>query len=329
MRSLVLRPRLLATLLVALALVLAGATGAGAAIVTSHDDQGRPITFDVRAANVNTEWYASVLRAAAHGDEISRVTVRIVPAAQVTTLCGSEEAAACYGKLRGTPTIVIAVGQSLFNEGTLLHEYGHHLDTAWQVAGVPELNGTQVWWDARGIASLLSSHTVAFDYSLGWSHSIPEMFAEDYAYSQMPGYSYGITWLTPPDATLKAALFAELGTPTSALPPVSTEPLVVIRKGTLAPRGARVVNFGLLGRGRHVILTATVTKPKRNGLRARAQIVCNGTVVATETFPHGRTQRVIDLPGLGPADCQAKLVSTAGVKLGYTLKLSLAIEASG
>jgi len=44
---------------------------------------------------------------------------------------------------------------------------------------------------------------------------------------------------------------------------------------------------------------------------------------------HGRTQRVIDLPGLGPADCQAKLVSTAGVKLGYTLKLSLAIEASG
>jgi hypothetical protein len=89
------------------------------------------------------------------------------------------------------------------------------------------------------------------------------------------------------------------------------------------------VKFGLLGPGRHVILTATVTKPKRNGLRARAQIVCNGAVVATQTFPHGRTQRVIDLPGLGPADCQARLVSTAGVRLGYTLKLSLAIETSG
>jgi predicted thioesterase len=329
MISPVLPRRLLATWVAVLVLVFTAATGAQAAIVTSHDDQGRTITFDVRAQTVNTEWYASVLRAAAHGDEISKVTIRIVPANQVTTTCGSNDAAACYGNVRGAPTIVIPVGQSAFNEGTLLHEYGHHLDTAWHVAGEPELNGTQLWWDDRGIASLFANHTIAFDYSLGWSHSIPEIFAEDYAYMQMPGYSYGIDWLSPPDATLKAALFAELGTPTSALPPASAEPLVVVRTGTLAPRGERVLKFGLLGPGRHVTLTATVTKPKRNGLRARAQVLCNGSVVATQTFTHGRTQRILDLPGLGPASCEARLVSTAVIRLSYTLKLSLAIEAAG
>jgi len=71
-------------------LALAGATGANAAVVTSHDDQGRTITFDVRAANVDTEWYASVLRAAAHGNEISDVTITIVPEPQIPAFCGGE-----------------------------------------------------------------------------------------------------------------------------------------------------------------------------------------------------------------------------------------------
>jgi len=42
-------------LLVALALAFAAAAGAQAAIVTSHDDQGRTITFDVRASSVDTD----------------------------------------------------------------------------------------------------------------------------------------------------------------------------------------------------------------------------------------------------------------------------------
>jgi len=326
--SLARRHRVLAALLAILAIAFALATGADAAIVTSKDAQGRTITFDVRAANVDTEWYASVLRAAAHGNEISNVTIRIVPSEQIPALCGSDEAAACYGNRRGSPTIVIQVGESAFNEGTLLHEYGHHLDTAWSVPGVPELNGTPAWWNARRMASLLSSHTVAFDYSLGWSHSIPEIFAEDYAYIQMPGYGYGITWLSPPDAALKATMFAELGTPTGTLPPATAGPLVVVRKGTLVARARRVIPFGLLGPGRHVIFTATVSRPNRKGVRARAQVVCGGSVVSTQTFGRGRTQRVLDVPNLGPADCEARLVSTTSVSLSYTLRLSLAIEGS-
>ena len=32
------------------------------------------------------------------------------------------------------------------------------------------------------MAALLAEQQVAFDYSLGWSHSVGEVFAEDYAY---------------------------------------------------------------------------------------------------------------------------------------------------
>src|SRR6266851_1679123 len=100
------------------ALALAGATGANAAIITSHDDQGRTITFDVRAPVVDTEWYASVLRAAAHGNEISNVTITIVPEPQIPAFCGGQDAAACYS--RGAPaTIIVAAGKSALLETDL------------------------------------------------------------------------------------------------------------------------------------------------------------------------------------------------------------------
>ena len=132
--TVVLRRRVLVALVAALALVLAGA--AQGAIVTSHDDAGRAINFDVRAPNVDTEWYASVLRAAAHGNEISAVTIRIVPEPQIPALCGGEDAAACYttGSF-APPTIILPAGKSRLLESTILHEYGHHLDSYWHVTG--------------------------------------------------------------------------------------------------------------------------------------------------------------------------------------------------
>ena len=320
--------RLLAVLVAAVAVSFALARGAEAAIITSQDTQGRTITFDVRAATVDTDWYAAVLRATAHGNEISDVTIRIVPEPQIEALCG-DAAAACYTGRSGPKVIIVPAGKSANLEATLIHEYGHHLDTFWQVNGVPELNGTPVWWQARGMASLLSSGRVAFDYRLGWDHSIAEIFAEDYSYIHMGtlhGDRYGIPWLSRPDDALKAAMFAELGTPTAPLPDAPDEPLVITRKGTLAPRDTRSLAFGLLGPGRRVTFTATVARPKRKGIRARVQIVCDGKLVANQPVGQGRSVRTVDVTNLGPASCDARLVSKVGVTLVYTLRLRLAVE---
>jgi hypothetical protein len=318
--------RLLAALFAALAVGLGAATGADAAIVTTQDTQGRQITFDVRAATVDTEWYANVLRASAHGDEISTVTIRIVPEPDIERLCGGE-AAACYTGRSSVPRIIVAAGKSAGLASTLLHEYGHHLDTAWRVSGVPELNGTPGWWNLRGMAALLSRREVAFDYSLGWSHSIGEIFAEDYAYihTGMPD-RYAIRWLSPPDDALKAAMFAELGSPPTALPESPEIPLVLTRRGTLAARSSYNIPFGLLGPNRRVTYTATVSRPTRKGVRARALIICNGRVVASQQFGRGRSTRTLDIPNLGPADCQARVTSTVSVPLAYNLRLQLKNE---
>ncbi|CAN5128174.1 hypothetical protein BH18ACT12_BH18ACT12_14210 [soil metagenome] len=318
------RPRIVAFILVALALALAAATTADAAIITAQDGQGRTITYDVRATAVDTDWYTAVLRASAHGDEISRLTIRIVPEPDIEAICGGA-AAACYTGRRGEPRIIISAGKSAGLASTLLHEYGHHLDNAWRVPGVPELNGTPVWWNARGMAALLSQRRVAFDYSLGWDNSVGEIFAEDYAYIHT-GSRYAITWLRPPDDALKSAMFAELGSPQAALPDSPETPLILNRRGTLVPRDRYSVPFGLLGPGRHVTLTATLSKPTRKGIRARAQIVCDGRVVASQPFGKGRSKRVLDLPNLGPASCDARLISSTGVSLAYRLKLRLAVE---
>jgi hypothetical protein len=313
------------SLLVVLACVLSLglATGAGAAIVRTTDLQGRQITFDVRAATVDTDWYANVLRATAHGNEISNVTIRIVPDSSIEGLCGPA-AAACYQGFGGRPTIMIPAGKSQFIEGTLIHEYGHHVDASTANPGIPELNGIPVWWADRGMATLLGNHQVAFDYSLGWEHSIAEIFAEDYASIHVgASYHYGITWLTPPDDKLKTDMFAALGTPPAPLPAAPNLPLVVNRNGTLTPHDVKSVPFGLLGPGRHVTFTATVSRPTRKGVRARIQVVCNGTVAGTRTIAKGQKTRTLDLPNMGPGDCDARLMSNVSVTLKFTLRLQL------
>jgi hypothetical protein len=306
---------------------LAFVTAADAEVVTTQDNQGRTMTFDVRTDGVDVEFYAALLRWAAHGDEISNVVVRIVDPVEIQSQCGVS-ALACYGPRRGEPTIVMPAGTGSVVAQTMLHEYGHHLDTAWDVPGVPDLEGTPVWWASRGMAELLANGMVAFDYSLGWSRSVAEVFAEDYSYIHLAG-SYGIPWLSPPDDALRAAIFAELGGgPTTAPPTAATvrAPLIVTRTGRLAARRRTAVPFGLLGPGRRVTLTVSLSGSNRAGTRARAQIVCNETVVATRTFGRGRVQRVLNVPNLGPAECEARLISTTGVALQYTLRLRLAVE---
>jgi len=123
-------------------------------------------------------------------------------------------------------------------------------------------------------------------------------------------------------------MFAELGTPTAPLPAAPEVPLVISRRGTLSPRDRFSVPFGLLGPGRRVTMAATISKANRKGVRARAQLVCDGTVVATRTFRKGQAKRSLDIPNLGPASCDVRLLSSVSTSLAYTLRISLAVESA-
>ncbi len=301
---------------------MAGA--ASAATVTREDDEGRAINFDVRAENVDTKWHAGLLSGATHGAEISNVTIRIVPRSRIARHCGPG-AKGCYGRGRGGARIVVPAGQTLDVAHTLIHEYGHHIDHTYRHRGLAEPNGTPAWWRAREMGTRLKRGKVAFGYQRGWNRSVGEIFAEDYAQTQLET-RYGIPWLSPPDTRVRAAIERDLGRlPANPVRP-DTGPLVIKRSGRIGARERRAIPFGLLGPGRRVTFTVRVGGAKRAGTRARLELTCGSTRI-TKPVRRGRAVARIDRRGLGPADtCRVELVSTTGKTLSYSAKLRLAIE---
>jgi hypothetical protein len=315
------RPLLLLVLLTSL--VFAG--NATAAEVILPDDQGRSIRFDVRVEGIDAEWYAALLRAAPHGDEISTVRVDVVSWDELHTTCG-RDAGGCYAH----NVMVVPAEQSDETAHTVVHEYGHHLDHSTPVTGVREPNGTPVWWRARGMQRLVRIGSVATTYLLGWQRSIAEIFAEDYAQLALGDGRYAITWLPPPDATVLAALKADLGLgpePEIVAPP-ALKPVSISRHGALAPKQAVAIPFGLLGPGRHVRAAATFRGPKEKGGRARLEIRCDGSRVALHTIGTGKTTIAIDRDNLGPADCKATLTSTSTSRRTYSLVVQLSLPSA-
>jgi hypothetical protein len=310
-------PALLAAALAALALAGSGR----AEEVTRTDAAGRLIHFDVRAQGVDVDWYAGQLSRAAHGDEISTVTIRIVAVGEVGRACGTREAGGCYGE-RGRSRIVVPAGYGPAVAHTLLHEYGHHLDATRRHDGAPEPNGTRRWWLARGLPRLLELASVARSYRLGWDRSIAEIYAEDYAYVHVGG-RHRIDWLEPPDDEVRAALLADLGVGdanVTAPAEPAVKPVVLTSSGVLGPGERRSLSFGLLGPGRRVTLTARVT----DGSRGRVEIACSQRRYARGLA--GRAVTTLDVRNLGPSECVASIRSASAEPFRFSVRLRLAVR---
>src|SRR5829696_4618201 len=312
--------------IVVLALIasLGYAERAAAAEVVALDDQGRAIGFDVRVDNVDADWYARLLRAAPHGDEVSTVRIVIASRSELVSTCGAD-AAGCYSR----NVITVPAEESERNAHTLVHEYGHHLDRSRPVAGIGEPNGTSVWWRARGMAQLLRLGSVARSYIIGWDRSIAEIFAEDYAQLVLPGSPYGIRWLDPPNDTIIAALKADFGLgPEPEIPnPPPPKPVVVSRSGSL-PAGKRTaIPFGLLGPGRRLQATATFGGVTTKMPRATLEVRCDGRRLALKTIVRGTTRVTIERSNIGPAECTATLASKSGISRSFTLTVRLSLAA--
>jgi hypothetical protein len=315
-----------ALLLLSVLASLAFAGEATAAEVLSQDDQGRTIRFDVRAEGVDAEWYAALLRAAPHGDEIATVRIDIVDREELRSICG-DAADGCYSR----NVMVVPAEQSDDNAHTVVHEYGHHLDRSRPVAGIAEPNGAAEWWRARGMSELVRVASVARTYAIGWDRSIAEIFAEDYAQLALPGSPYAIRWLSPPDATVLAALMADLGLgpPPEVVNPPVLKPVTIARRGSLGPKRRVVVEFGLLGPGRRVTATATFRGATEKRARGSLEVRCDGARVALRTITKGKTTVTIDRRDLGPAECTATLTSTTSSSRAYALRVVLSIPTAG
>jgi hypothetical protein len=77
-----------------------------------------------------------------------------------------------------------------------------------------------------------------------------------------------------------------------------------------------------------VTVAATISNAKRKGIRARAQLVCDERIVVTRTFGKGQGKRTFDIPNLGPATCDVRLVSSVSTALRYTLRVTLTVESA-
>ena len=124
-------------------------------------------------------------------------------------LCG-RAADSCYNGGRGGATVVVPAGRSAVVAHLLVHEYGHHLDASYGLTAALEndswwSDGARAWWSARHLAGLLAKAKVTWGYRLGWSRSIDEIFAEDYARLEV-GDRYLIGWLGPPTRNVLRAL---------------------------------------------------------------------------------------------------------------------------
>lgn len=310
-------------ILIAIVALFGFAGEAVAKVVTLEDRDGRAMKFDVRSNGIDVEWYAELLRNATHGDEISSVTVRIVRPALLPRLCGAG-ASGCYERTPAGPRIVVPSGRNADVAHTLLHEYGHHIDVWLKHGGLRELNGTRAWWAARKMAIRLQRGKVAFDYRRGWSRSIGEIFAEDYAQTQLRT-KYDIRWLGPPGPAVIAALERDLGALPAEPARPDVDPLVLRRSGTIDPGRRVVMRFGLLGPDRRVTFTVTMRGKKQIGTRARIQLSCGGAVVR-KSLRRGAASLRIDRPGLGPGECQVSVLSTARKSLAYSATLKLSVE---
>jgi hypothetical protein len=310
--------------LVACVAALLLAAPAAAEIVFLQDREGRTITFDVQVPSVDVEWYAELLRNVAHGDEISRVTIRIVAPDDLHMLCGAG-AGGCYSGGGRAGRIVVPAGKSAQLAHVVVHEYGHHVDFSHPVPGVREPNGTPTWWVARDMARRLQAGEVLQSYGLGWERAIAEIFAEDYVQLHLRT-PYRIRWLAPPDETVLNALRADLqGAPAAPVePPAPPAPVVITRRSTLAAGRTAGVDYQLLGPGRRVTFTARLAVQPA-GARARMEIRCVGAAVIARPLVRGHAT-TMDLRNRGPAVCRAVVRNTGQSRVTVATTLRLAQE---
>jgi hypothetical protein len=130
-----------------------------------------------------------------HSDELSRVTVYVAPLDEVQQMCGSADAAGCYGD--GELVMPGDTSAGIAPESIAAHEYGHHIAANRSNAPWRALDwGTKRWATVMGICDRVAAGT-AFpgDERLDYSLNPGEAFAESYRMLvETNGTGVGSSW---------------------------------------------------------------------------------------------------------------------------------------
>ena len=295
--------------------VAAALPAAASADVTRHDvGGGRTVAVDMRVEGVPAARYAAIIARAVHGDEVRRVTIRVIPAKDVARRCGRREAAGCYSGNGRRGVMTVPAGPRAEVAHTVLHEYGHHVDAA--IRGpIGAGDGTPRWWRARGMANRLTAGEIAPGYERGWSRTIAEIFAEDYVQLNLRA-PYGIEWLRPPSGPVLAAIRRDIvgrAGPREGAPTGRTWR----RAGQRAPGVDSAIPFETAGPGRHINAEIVV-----DGGVVHATLRCAGRVMQRAVGASSRPARIAR-GRLPVGACEIQLVNAGNrtATLGATLRL--------
>ena len=176
--------RLLLVVLVALALPASALAWGGT--YPTGDALGTSVKIDVDAAypvdqTLPQEW-ATFLGTLAHGPELSKLTLRLVPLSSVQRICGGQ-ALACYDS--GPETIFASPEDQLDSppaKEIVTHEYGHHIannrsDAPWTA----EDYGTKRWASYENICAKAANGAASpGDEGRAYDQNPGEAFAESY-----------------------------------------------------------------------------------------------------------------------------------------------------
>jgi hypothetical protein len=186
-----------------------------------EDAQHRAIRISTDVPGLDLAPYAAVLAGIPlHGREIQYLAVEVVAPDKIGAVCGSDDAAACYGadnpgRSRAGHMFIPTSDRDLVH--IITHEYGHHMDNQLlNLGGLGfgcdvDADGSRRWFFARDLEDKIFNRGFDCSPSTDWDHLLPELYAEDFARANgMTGWRMPVP---PPSHTELDALRTDVSRP--------------------------------------------------------------------------------------------------------------------
>jgi hypothetical protein len=186
-----------------------------------QDAKGYSIHISTAVPGLDLTPYAQLLAGIPlHGAEIQDLAVEVVAPDKIGAICGSSDAAACYGAdnpghTRAGHMFIPSRDRDLVH--IVVHEYGHHMDN--QLVNLAGLgygcgvdgDGSRRWFFARDLKDRIFDRGYDCSPATAWDHLLPELFAEDF--TRANGLTGWVMPVPPPSGKVLDALRADVGRP--------------------------------------------------------------------------------------------------------------------